>query len=145
MTDIVTPEVRSRMMRGIRGRNTRPELGLRYALFRLGYRYRLHQRGLPGRPDIVFPGRKAVIFVHGCFWHRHEDCRYATTPASNTVFWMSKFAANVARDRASAERLELSGWQTLVVWECQLRPGSLEATISGVVEWLGSCAATQAV
>lgn len=145
MTDIVTPEVRSRMMRGIRGRNTLPELRLRSALFRLGYRYRLHQHGLPGRPDIVFPGRKAVIFVHGCFWHRHEDCRYTTTPASNTAFWMSKFSANVARDRAAAERLELSGWQVLVVWECELRPGSLDATVSGVVARLGSCAATQSV
>ena len=145
MTDIVTPEVRSRMMRGIRDRDTRPELVLRSALFKLGYRYRLHQRGLPGSPDIVFPSRKTVIFVHGCFWHRHEDCRYSTTPASNTAFWMSKFSANVARDRAAAERLELSGWQVLVVWECELRAGSLASTVSGVVARLGSFATTQSV
>lgn len=132
-------------MRGIRDRDTRPELVLRSALFKLGYRYRLHQRGLPGSPDIVFPSRKTVIFVHGCFWHRHEDCRYSTTPASNTAFWMSKFSANVARDRAAAERLELSGWQVLVVWECELRAGSLASTVSGVVARLGSFATTQSV
>lgn len=145
MTDVVTPEVRSRMMRGIRGRDTRPELKLRSALFRRGYRYRLHQPGLPGTPDIVFPSRKAVIFVHGCFWHRHENCRYSTTPASNTEFWMSKFSANVTRDRAAAERLELSGWQVLIIWECELRPASFEATVSDVSAWLRTFVATQSV
>lgn len=143
MTDVVTPSVRSRMMSGIRGRDTRLELRLRSALFGLGYRYRLHQRGLPGRPDIVFPSRMAVIFVNGCFWHRHEGCRYSTTPASNVEFWMTKFSTNVDRDRAATEKLHRSGWRVLVVWECELRDASVDATVSRVVAWLGSHGATQ--
>src|SRR3546814_1568347 len=90
-------------------------------LFARGFRYRLHVRGLPGSPDLVFPKRKAVVFVHGCFWHRHEGCRYTTTPRTNEDFWRQKFQGNVARDRRHAEMLHALGWRVAVVWECALK------------------------
>lgn len=94
-------------------------------MHRLGYRFRLGGRNLPGRPDLVFPGRKAVIFVHGCFWHRHENCRKATSPKSRAEFWGAKFQRNVARDRQSVEELRRLGWRVLVVWECETRSADL--------------------
>jgi DNA mismatch endonuclease (patch repair protein) len=107
-------------MSRIRGRDTAPELALRRALHRRGLRYRLHDAKLPGRPDIVFPSRRAVVFVHGCFWHRHDGCRIATTPKSNTAFWQAKFDRNVERDLRNCERLGELGWTVIVVWECEL-------------------------
>lgn len=109
MTDIVSPEVRSRMMSGIRAKNTRPELVLRRALHALGFRYRLHVRNLPGKPDLVFPKYRAIIQVHGCFWHRH-GCSKTTNPASNSEFWQMKFTRNVDRDREVECRLREFGW-----------------------------------
>ena len=123
MTDILTKEQRSERMSKIRGRDTKPELVLRRLLHALGLRYRLHQRGLPGRPDLVFAKYKAVVFVHGCFWHRHPGCNIATTPKSNTPFWTSKFENNVARDRRDLEALRGLGWKVFVVWECELNSG----------------------
>lgn len=120
MADVVTPEVRSRMMAGIRGRNTRPELLLRKALHARGFRYRIADKRLPGSPDIVLPKYRVVIFVHGCFWHRHPGCSKATTPASNTDFWQAKFAANVARDERNLRELHHLGWRTAIVWECAI-------------------------
>lgn len=108
-------------MSRIRGRDTKPELLVRSLLHRLGYRFRLHRRDLPGTPDIVLPKYQTVIFVHGCFWHRHPDCRYAYTPKSRVEFWKEKFAANVGRDARTRRALEQAGWQVLVVWECELR------------------------
>lgn len=119
MVDIVDATTRSRMMSGIRGKNTKPELIVRSALHRVGLRFRLHAK-LPGKPDLVFPKYRTVLFVHGCFWHRHENCRYATTPASNVDFWKEKFAANVRNDAKVKRQLEESGWRVLIVWECQL-------------------------
>ena len=110
MADIVSPETRSRMMSGIRGRNTRPELVLRSALHARGFRFRLHVRDLPGKPDLVFPKHRAVIQVHGCFWHRH-GCKKTTNPSTNSEFWALKFRQNVERDvKTEAELVEL-GWR----------------------------------
>lgn len=136
MVDVVSPEKRSRMMSGIQGRDTRPELALRHALHRAGFRYRLHGRKLAGRPDLVFPGRKAVVFVHGCFWHRHAGCRLAAIPKSNDAFWIAKFATNVERDDRVQRRLQSEGWRVLVVWECELLPSKLADTASAVAGWL---------
>lgn len=120
MTDFLSPVERSERMSRIRGKDTRPELLLRKALHRLGLRYRLHGTGLPGKPDLVFPRYKAVVFVHGCFWHHHTGCKIATTPKSNTPFWLEKFEKNVARDIRVAAELEALGWRVFVVWECEL-------------------------
>lgn len=135
MADVVSAEVRSRMMAGIRGRNTRPELLLRRELHARGLRFRLHRKDLPGSPDLVFPRYKAVVFVHGCFWHRHDDCRYASTPATRTEFWQKKFAANVARDRKVESDLTTLGWRVAVVWECALRKGVDQAG-ERIADWL---------
>ena len=121
MADIVNSQTRSRMMAGIRGKDTKPELALRRALHALGFRYRLHVKGVPGKPDIVMPKHNAVIFVHGCFWHRHRGCRYATTPSSRRDFWTAKFDANVARDIVVRSALSQAGWRVATVWECALR------------------------
>lgn len=117
LSDVVTPEMRSRMMSGIRGKDTGPEMTLRRGLHRQGFRFRLHYKALVGRPDIAFPGRKAAIFVHGCFWHRHPGCRYTTIPKSNQDFWTLKFNSNVVRDAKTMEALTNAGWRVLVVWE----------------------------
>ena len=121
MADIVNSQTRSRMMAGIRGKDTKPELALRRALHALGFRYRLHVKGVPGKPDIVMPKHNAVIFVHGCFWHRHRGCRYTTTPSSRRDFWTAKFDANVARDIVVRSALSQAGWRVATVWECALR------------------------
>lgn len=107
-------------MSRIRGRDTSPERAVRSILHRLGYRFRLHAR-LPGRPDVVLPKYRTVVFVHGCFWHRHSGCPYAYAPRSRTEFWSQKFADNVARDRRATAELRALGWQVLVAWECELR------------------------
>ena len=123
--DIVDRATRSRMMSGIRGRDTKPELIVRSYLHRVGLRFRLHAR-LPGKPDLVFPKYHTVVFVHGCFWHRHEGCRYATTPASNPDFWQEKFKANVRRDAKVRLQLEELDWRVLAIWACQLNETSLK-------------------
>lgn len=120
MTDIVDPSTRSRMMSGIRGKNTRPEIIVRQALHRAGFRFRLHRKDLPGKPDIVLPKYHAVIFVHGCFWHGH-DCRYFKVPKTRTDFWLSKIIANTRRDRIQEDALRSAGWSVFTVWECELR------------------------
>ena len=119
--DIVDQETRSRMMSGIRGKDTKPELLLRKALHARGMRYRLQARQLPGRPDLMFRQFQAAVFVHGCFWHRHEGCRYATTPLTRPAFWQAKFASNVERDRVAIDRLRQLDWRVAIVWECALR------------------------
>lgn len=120
MVDSLSPTERSERMSRIRSKDTAPEVALRRALHALGFRFRLHRKDLPGRPDIVLPRHRVVIFVHGCFWHRHVGCGIATTPKSNTAFWVEKFERNVARDVRSIERLEAQGWRVIVVWECEL-------------------------
>lgn len=120
MADIVTPEVRSRMMSGIRGRNTRPEITLRRGLHALGFRFRLHVRALPGRPDMVFPRRRAVLFAHGCFWHGH-DCHLFRLPSTRPEFWRAKIAGNRARDELAGQALVAAGWRQGLVWECAMK------------------------
>lgn len=137
MADIVNSQTRSRMMAGIRGKDTKPELALRRALHALGFRYRLHVKGVPGKPDIVMPKYNAVIFVHGCFWHRHRGCRYTTTPSSRRDFWTSKFDANVARDIVVRSALSQAGWRVATVWECALRTeAGVTAARDIVAAWL---------
>ena len=138
MTDIVDKSTRSRMMAGIRGKGTRPEMVVRRALHALGFRYRLNVRSLPGTPDLVLPKGRVVVFVHGCYWHRHEGCRYATTPATNTEFWNSKFTANVARDARNVRDLRGAGWRVGIIWECALRLDLREDTIAGIADFIGS-------
>ena len=118
--DIVSKQTRSRLMSAVRQRDTKPEMVVRRMVHGMGYRYRLHVAELPGSPDLVFPRLKKVIFVHGCFWHRHR-CKKATTPATRTEFWMDKFEKNKKRDRKNVQRLRQMGWQVLVVWECQTK------------------------
>lgn len=120
--DIVDRQTRSRMMSRIRGNNTKPETRLRKALHARGFRFRLNVRTLPGTPDIVLPKWNAVIFVHGCFWHRHPGCLKSTTPTTNVDFWKRKFAANVARDARALSELHERNWRTVVVWECAITP-----------------------
>lgn len=119
MADVVSPETRSRMMSGIRGKNTKPELLIRSALHKAGFRFRIHA-SLPGKPDIVLPKWKAVIFVHGCFWHGH-DCHLFRWPSSRPDFWRAKISENVLRDKRHTEALLKSGWRVGIIWECALK------------------------
>lgn len=138
MADIVDKDTRSRMMAGIRGKDTKPELALRRSLHARGFRFRLHSRKVQGRPDIVLPKHRAVIFVHGCFWHRHEGCRYATTPSTRSEFWQAKFERNVTRDSAVRQNLLENGWRVATVWECALRTGGVETATDSLSAWLES-------
>lgn len=121
MTDKLSTALRSANMKAIRGRDTGPEMCVRKVIFALGYRYRLHVRGLPGTPDLVFSSRRQVIFVHGCFWHQHEGCKRATIPQSNVDFWRDKLERNVCRDAENVRALNAAGWRTLVIWECETK------------------------
>lgn len=142
MADIVDKQTRSRMMAGIKGKDTKPELVLRRALHARGFRYRLHSKTVPGRPDLVFPKHHAIVFVHGCFWHRHEGCRYTTTPSTRPEFWQAKFDANVARDRSVHDQLLDAGWRVATVWECALRrPEETALAANLLAAWLRSSAA----
>ena len=120
MADIVDAATRSRMMSGIRGKDTKPEKAVRSFLHRAGLRFRVHRRDLPGTPDIVLPKYKAAVLVHGCFWRRHPGCQFAYMPASNEQFWTCKFEENVARDRRKVQRLLDMDWRVFVVWECEV-------------------------
>lgn len=120
MTDIVSKEVRSKMMSGIRGKNTKPEIQVRSLLHKMGFRFRLHRKDLPGRPDIVLPRYRTVIFVHGCFWHRHDNCHFAYEPKSRRDFWKAKFEANVRRHITVENILSEMGWKVIVIWECEV-------------------------
>lgn len=121
MADRLSKERRSWNMSRIRSWDTKPELTVRSVLHRMGYRFRLHRRDLPGKPDIVLPRYRTVIFVHGCYWHRHPRCRFAYTPKSQVEFWNSKFESNIARDRRNQRDLMDAGWRVIIVWECELR------------------------
>jgi DNA mismatch endonuclease (patch repair protein) len=119
MTDKISKARRSANMRAVRGRDTKPEIRVRQIAYGLGFRFRLHRRELPGKPDVVFIGRKKAIFVHGCFWHQHSGCKRATMPQSNIAFWAAKLTRNVQRDSEHLKNLKAVGWKALVVWECQ--------------------------
>lgn len=135
MVDTLTPVERSARMALIRGKDTVPELALRKAIHALGMRYRLHAKDIPGKPDLVFSRFRTALFVHGCFWHRHEGCKVATTPKSNTDFWVEKFRKNIDRDARTIQALESMGWKVIVVWECEvLTSAKAEATAKRVAE-----------
>ena len=114
-------EQRSRNMSAIKSKNTKPEIAVRKILHSMGYRFRLHRKDLPGSPDIVLPKYKIVIFVHGCFWHRHKDCKYSTTPKTRREFWENKFKANLKRDLEIQEKIKNLDWRSVVIWECETR------------------------
>ena len=136
MADIVDKVTRSRMMAGIRGRDTKPEIQLRRAMHKLGLRFRLHEPKLPGRPDIVLPKYRALIFVHGCFWHQHGGCRFATVPKTRPEFWQAKFAANILRDKRNVADLQDKGWKVAIVWECHLKSNGSADIAENILEWL---------
>lgn len=138
MVDVVDKQTRSRMMAGIRAKNTQPEVALRRALHRLGFRFRIHDRALPGRPDIVLRRYRAAVQVHGCFWHRHEGCRFATNPSSNREFWQAKFEGNVQRDRSAHLHLQEHGWRTAVIWECAIKERGAGEVAGELAAWLTS-------
>jgi len=121
MADTLTKERRSWNMSRIRGRDTEPELQLRSLLHRAGFRFRVHVKNLPGRPDVILPRYRVAIFVHGCFWHRHSGCKNATTPSTRREFWQGKFDGNVSRDARDRDALETAGWTVLTIWECELK------------------------
>jgi len=130
VADVVSPAVRSRMMSSIRGKDTQPELIVRKYLHGCGFRYRLHVNSLPGRPDIVLPKHRVAILIHGCFWHRHSNCKYCTMPRSNVSKWVEKFSANVARDKRDVKRLRASNWRVIIIWECGVKQSDRGAGLS---------------
>ncbi len=132
--DIVDSPTRSRMMAGIGPKNTKPELAVRRFLHGMGFRYRLHQKGLPGSPDLVLPKYGVAIFVHGCFWHRHKNCKFSTMPATNQTRWSEKFLANRARDKRNMDDLLAAGWRVVVLWECGLRGSDLKSRLGWLPE-----------
>jgi len=138
MTDVHSKETRSYNMSRIRSRDTKPELLVRKFLFSKGFRYRLHQKKLPGKPDIVLPKYKTVIFVHGCFWHSHNGCSRSVTPKSNQSYWMPKIERNAKRDVDNAFLLKKMGWRIIVIWECELKTRFIENTFSGLLDKLSS-------
>ena len=138
MVDTVSPEVRSRMMSGIRSKNTEPEMIVRRGMHRLGFRFRLHEKRLPGKPDLVFPRYKSVIFVHGCFWHGHE-CSMFKWPKSRAQFWRTKIEGNKLRDQRAVQMLEQLSWRYLIVWECEVKNKStteVESRLNECSNWL---------
>lgn len=142
MVDVVDQATRSRMMAGIRGKNTKPEMLVRRILTQAGVRYRVHRRGLPGVPDIVIPALQVAIFVHGCFWHAHQGCRFAKWPSTRPDFWREKLGRNAERDEDASVMLNMLGWRVLVVWECATR--HVEATRhwgDAILDWLLACEA----
>lgn len=130
--DVLSPEQRKRNMSAIKGKDTKPEILLRKLLHSLGYRFRIQRKDLPGRPDIVLPRYKTAIFVNGCFWHRHEGCKLASTPSTNSEFWEKKFAANVERDARNYAALKELGWNVLIIWECEIKEILRSRVIPGI-------------
>lgn len=131
MVDHISPARRSQNMRAVKAKNTSPEKRVRSVAHSLGLRFRLHRSDLPGSPDLLFPRRRTALFVHGCFWHRHEACPKATTPKTNTDYWNRKFKRNVERDRENEKKLEEYGWKVLIIWECETKTReSIEAFLT---------------
>lgn len=140
--DTVDRKTRSKIMKSVPQKDTKPEMRLRKALHGMGFRYRLHDKKLPGSPDMVFPKYKVVVFVHGCFWHRH-GCKYTTTPSTRKEFWQAKFKANIERDKRNIRYLKEAGWRVMVVWECVIKGenADIESMLKEVAKFLnsGSC------
>lgn len=132
--DKITKEHRSWNMSRIKSKNTKPELVVRSLLHRMGYRFRLHSKDIPGKPDLVLPKYKTAVFVHGCFWHRHKGCKYAYTPKSRIEFWKIKFKKNIERDKKVSKLIKEAGWKQLVIWECEIRNiENLKDKINGTI------------
>ncbi len=137
--DVVDKQTRSKMMANIKGKNTTPELVIRSLIHRKGFRFRIHDKSLPGMPDIVLKRYKAIIFVHGCYWHRHDNCKLTSTPKQNNMFWMKKFEATICRDGVVYFKLKQLGWRVGVIWECAIRDKvHLPAYINTLEIWLKS-------
>jgi len=130
--DIWSQKKRSEVMSKISSKNTKPEIILRSQLFKAGFRYRIHQKGLPGKPDIVLPKYKTVIFVHGCFWHFHQHCREGRIPTTNSSFWKTKLEKNVERDKGHNFNLKKNGWNVITIWECEIE-SSLEVVVNDII------------
>lgn len=136
MPDIMTPQQRHDCMSHIRSKDTKPEQLVRQALWHKGFRYRLHVKDLPGKPDIVLPKYKTVIFVNGCFWHGHKGCKDFVIPKSNTAFWLEKIGKNKERDAKDETALKSAGWKVITIWECELKKTVIEETISALFKTL---------
>lgn len=143
MADVLTPKQRSYNMSRIRGKDTKPEEQVRKYLFSHGFRYRKNDRRLPGKPDIVLPKYKTVIFVNGCFWHKHEGCKYFVWPKSNAEFWKNKITNNILRDEKNYSKLQESGWRVIIIWECELRQSNRENTMKELVQQIMEKAHTE--
>ena len=139
MTDRITPEKRSWNMSRIKGKDTKIEVEVRSWLFSRGFRFRKNDKRYPGKPDIVLPKYKTVIFINGCFWHRHTGCKYTTTPKTRTEFWLEKFERNVRNDELHRQQLEDMGWKVITTWECQLKRNSFETTLNSVENMILNC------
>ncbi|HWZ15432.1 MAG TPA: very short patch repair endonuclease [Mucilaginibacter sp.] len=138
MADVHSKETRSYNMSRIRGKNTKPEILVRKFLFSKGFRYRLHDKKLPGKPDIILPRYKTVIFINGCFWHGHQDCKYFTVPKSRTEWWLNKISRNQENDRTSNSLLVEKNFQVITIWECQLKKNLVEETLQNLIATLRS-------
>lgn len=136
MADVHNQQTRSYNMSQIKGKNTKPEMLVRKFLFAHGYRYKLHDKKLPGKPDIVLPKYKTVIFVHGCFWHGHTNCKYYVVPKTNTDWWLNKINRNIANDAKAVKALKKDGWKIITVWECKLKPVSIQLTLDSLLKKL---------
>lgn len=136
MPDVMTPQQRHECMSHIRSKDTKPEQLVRQALWHNGFRYRLHVKGLPGKPDIVLPKYRTVIFINGCFWHGHEGCRYYVIPKTNTSFWLDKITSNKARDARDESALNEAGWRVVTIWECELKKENREETLEQLLKSL---------
>lgn len=133
MTDVLSKEQRKRCMSHIRSKDTKPEVMVRHFLFSRGFRYRLYRKDLPGKPDIVLTKYKTVIFINGCFWHGHKDCKYATLPSENHDFWLTKISGNIERDKLNYEKLNKLGWKVIEIWQCELKPKFRENTLNNLL------------
>jgi DNA mismatch endonuclease (patch repair protein) len=137
MTDVHSKEIRSYNMSRIRSKNTKPELLVRKFLFSNGFRYRLHDIKLPGKPDLILPKYKTAIFVNGCFWHSHSDCRYATVPKTRAEWWSAKLLKNKIKDNDAVQKLKEAGWNVIVIWECELKRITVDRTLNQLLSLLG--------
>lgn len=133
MADVHEPHIRSYNMSQIRGKNTKPEILVRKFLFKNGFRYRLHDKRLPGKPDIVLKKYNTVLFVHGCFWHGHKGCKYYKIPKTNTKWWKNKIESNIEKDKVNQKKLTANGWKVITIWECELKKKNIEKTLSKLI------------
>jgi DNA mismatch endonuclease (patch repair protein) len=136
MTDVHSKKVRGYNMSRIKAKDTKPEMLVRKFLHANGFRYKLHDKTLPGKPDMVLPKYKTIIFIHGCFWHGHANCKYYTVPKTRTVWWLNKINTNKANDARSVKALKKEGWKIITVWECKLKPVKIEKTLASIVKKL---------